>query len=153
MLRCFAEWVLLGRQKWQVLLFLVIENVELDERHCLVIWVSVGCMWIDMLIEVPSHVWLSFFVKFISWAVLSNKPAILMNDSRKFCLWCFWHLKNSLISSGELQVLVVRQDLKMKSGKIASQCARKIPIFLFESFSIFNLFLVQYLQLVISSLS
>lgn len=27
--------------------------------------------------------------------------------------------------SGDLQVLVVRQDLKMGAGKIASQCARK----------------------------
>lgn len=87
MLRCFAIWVLFGRQKWQVLLFLVVENVELDERHCLVTLVSVGCIWIHMLIEVPSHVWLSFFVKFMSWAALSKKPAmVLMNDSRKFCL-------------------------------------------------------------------
>ena len=37
LLRCFPQCVLLGRQKWRVLLFLVIKNVELDERHCLVI--------------------------------------------------------------------------------------------------------------------
>ena len=34
--------------------------------------------------------------------------------------------------NGLCQVLVVRQDLKMKSGKIASQCARKdlFPFFM-----------------------
>ncbi|KAG6698592.1 hypothetical protein I3842_08G026900 [Carya illinoinensis] len=55
------------------------------------------------------------------------------------------HVKKKNFSPGNLQqqyavsnngdqelklVLVVRQDLKMKSGKIASQCARKIPKFL-----------------------
>ena len=34
------------------------------------------------------------------------------------------------------QVLVVRNDLKMKSGKIASQCARKIPTVFFFFFLI-----------------
>lgn len=35
-----------------------------------------------------------------------------------------------LILEPLLQVLVVRQDLKMGSGKIASQCARKIATIL-----------------------
>lgn len=45
-------------------------------------------------------------------------------------LWFFVQLFESLtnfkIWNCQLQVLVVRQDLKMGTGKIASQCARKI---------------------------
>lgn len=57
---------------------------------------------------------------YIAWI---SKPSLggVVDSACWFMLWvnlvnCSW------------QVLVVRQDLKMKSGKIASQCARKIFI-------------------------